>query len=49
MRGRDPEKVRVRFSLTMKKSQDGWDVLIGHRDIQRFDAEGRYIPREVGR
>lgn len=48
-RGRNPEKVRVRFSLTMKKSQDGFDTLLSHRDIQRFDAEGRYIPREAGR
>ena len=49
VRGKSPEKVRVRFSVTIKKSQDGWDTLLVHRDIQRFDAEGRYIPREVSR
>ena len=44
VRGRDPEVVRVRFSVAIKKSPDGWHGLLGHRDIQRFDEQGRYIP-----
>lgn len=45
MKGHKPEKVRVRFSMTLKYDQDGWHVLMGHRDIQDFDANGMYIAK----
>ncbi len=44
MKGRPPEKVRVRFSMTLKHDQaKGWRVIMGHRDIQAFDENGMYI------
>lgn len=44
LRGKAPETVRVRFSSTLRKTPNGWQTLISHRDIQPFDKEGRYIP-----
>src|SRR5712692_190764 len=43
VRGREPEKVRVRFTLTLKKEATGWRHLLFHRDVQQFDEKGRYV------
>jgi ketosteroid isomerase-like protein len=40
--GRPPERARVRFSTVLAKGARGWQVLLYHRDIQPFNAEGRY-------
>jgi ketosteroid isomerase-like protein len=40
--GRPPERARVRFSKVLTKGASGWQVLLYHRDIQPFNAEGRY-------
>jgi ketosteroid isomerase-like protein len=45
-KGRPPERARVRFSKALTKSARGWEILLYHRDIQPFTAEGRY-PREL--
>jgi ketosteroid isomerase-like protein len=45
-KGRPPERARVRFSKVLTKGARGWQVLLYHRDIQPFTAEGRY-PREL--
>ncbi len=45
MKGQEPEKLRVRFSMTLKHDADqGWKVIMGHRDIQPFDENDMYIP-----
>jgi hypothetical protein len=45
-RGMDPEVVKVRFSSTVIRGENGQlRTILGHRDIQPFDAEGRYIPQ----
>lgn len=44
VRGRAPERIRVRFSTTAIKTADGWRELIGHRDAQPFDERGIYLP-----
>lgn len=41
MKGRAPEKVRVRFTRTLKYERNGWRTLLYHRDIQKFDESGR--------
>ena len=46
VKGREPEKARVRFSLVAMREVDGWRSLLSHRDIQPFDADGRY-PAEL--
>ena len=43
-KGGTPERARVRFSQAMTKTDDGWKFLSFHRDIQPFDADGRYLP-----
>jgi ketosteroid isomerase-like protein len=45
-KGRPPERARVRFSKVLTKGASGWQVLLYHRDIQPFTAEGWY-PREL--
>jgi ketosteroid isomerase-like protein len=45
-KGVAPERARVRFSQTMRKDEDGWKILLFHRDIQPFDEDGRY-PRSL--
>lgn len=45
-KGRPPERARVRFSQVMRKTADGWKILLFHRDIQPFGEDGRY-PREL--
>ena len=43
-RGGEPEVVRVRFSSTMMRGDDGrLRTILAHRDIQPFGADGRYI------
>jgi hypothetical protein len=43
--GKPPERVRVRFSTTYRRAENGrWIPLMGHRDIQPFDESGQYIP-----
>jgi hypothetical protein len=44
IRGRAPEKVRVRFTETLKRDTGGWHELLYHRDGQHFDDKGSYIP-----
>ncbi len=48
-KGREPEKVRVRFSATYlySASDKSWQPLLSHRDIQTFDDAGTYIPNET--
>jgi hypothetical protein len=43
-KAQNPEKVRVRFSITFKYQQGRWRTLLYHRDIQQFDDQGRYLP-----
>ncbi len=43
VKGRPPERARVRFSLVLKKGAAGWQVLLFHRDIQPFDEKGLYL------
>lgn len=43
VRGRAPERARVRFTVVLKKVADGWRSLLYHRDIQLFDLQGRYL------
>lgn len=43
IKGQAPEKVRVRFSVTLKRERNSWRTLFYHRDIQPFDERGRYI------
>jgi ketosteroid isomerase-like protein len=43
-RGGDPERVRVRFTLTARRDLFGeWRQLLYHRDAQPFDSDGRYL------
>ena len=42
-KGRTPERAKVRFSMALTKEPEGWKVLSFHRDIQPFDADGRYL------
>lgn len=43
VKNQPPEKVKVRFSMTLKQDEThGWRVLMGHRDIQPF-VNGMYI------
>ena len=44
VRGRAPEKVRVRFTSTFKREAGRWRQLLFHRDAQPFDDKGKYIP-----
>jgi hypothetical protein len=45
-RGREPERYRVRFSMTLLREDDGrLRGVLSHRDIQPFGDEGRYVPR----
>ena len=44
--GLPPEQARVRFSKVLTRGERGWEVVLYHRDIQPFTAEGRY-PREL--
>lgn len=46
LKGRSPEKVRVRFTFTYKYDQGTWRTLLYHRDIQKFDDDGRYVPSQ---
>jgi hypothetical protein len=42
--GKPPERNRVRFSGTARRTENGrWITLLGHRDIQPFDEKGQYI------
>ncbi len=45
-KGRPTEYARVRFSSTLSKGAQGWQVLMFHRDIQPFEEDGTY-PREL--
>lgn len=44
VRGRAPEKVRVRFTTVLKREAGTWRQLLFHRDAQPFDDKGNYIP-----
>jgi len=44
VRGRQRERVRARFSWTMRREGAAWRTIFFHRDAQPFDARGRYIP-----
>jgi hypothetical protein len=43
-KGREPKKVRVRFSNTATKRDGEWIFIWAHRDATPFDEEGRYQP-----
>jgi ketosteroid isomerase-like protein len=44
-KGRPAERIKVRSSATYRRNKDGvWHQLLGHRDIQRFQDNGFYIP-----
>jgi ketosteroid isomerase-like protein len=45
-KGQPPERARVRFSKVLMKGANGWQVVLYHRDIQPFSADGRY-PRAL--
>lgn len=45
-KGQPPERARVRFTKTLLRDADGWKVILYHRDIQPFEADGRY-PRSL--
>ena len=43
--GAEPESLVVRFSFTLvKHAEDSIEIVLAHRDIQKFDDNGRYIP-----
>ena len=44
--GQPPEQARVRFSKVLTRGERGWEVVLYHRDIQPFTADGRY-PRAL--
>ena len=45
VKGRPAERLRVRYTQTFRKTDDGELVtILAHRDVQNFDADGRYIP-----
>ena len=44
IRGRTPERVRVRFTTALKREGRAWRQLVFHRDAQPFDENGNYIP-----
>lgn len=44
-KGRPPEKVLVRFTMTFKYVDSSWRTLLYHRGIQPFGDDGRYIPQ----
>lgn len=46
VRGRAPEKVRVRFTTVLKREAGTWRQLLFHRDAQPFDDKGNYIPAQ---
>jgi ketosteroid isomerase-like protein len=41
--GHPPEQALVRFSKVLTRGESGWEVVLYHRDIQPFTAEGRYL------
>jgi ketosteroid isomerase-like protein len=43
-KGHAPEKARVRFTTTLKYERGSWRTLLYHRDIQKFDEKGNYLP-----
>ncbi|NKB32434.1 MAG: hypothetical protein GKR91_04985 [Pseudomonadales bacterium] len=44
MKSGEEESLRVRFSFTVLKSDTGQTkIVLGHRDVQEFNAEGRYV------
>lgn len=44
IRGRAPERVRIRFTTALKREDGAWRQLLFHRDAQPFDKNGNYIP-----
>jgi ketosteroid isomerase-like protein len=44
VRGRSPEKIRVRFTMTLQRGPAGWRPILVHRDAQPFGSDGRYLP-----
>ena len=48
VRERASERVRVRFTTTIKRDKAGWRQLLYHRDAQPFDQKGNYIPLPLG-
>ena len=49
VKDRKPECVKGRFSMTLRYYEDkSWRILMGHRDIQKFDEQGMYIREYEG-
>jgi ketosteroid isomerase-like protein len=44
-KNRNPEKVRVRITYTLKYDGKEWRTLLFHRDAQAFDTNGAYLRR----
>jgi hypothetical protein len=44
LKGRSPERIRVRFTNTLRWDGTGWRNLLYHRDAQPFDTAGWYVP-----
>ena len=42
-KNRSLEKVRVRFTFTLKYDRNGWRTLLYHRDAQKFDDKDAYL------
>jgi ketosteroid isomerase-like protein len=42
-KGRSPERLRVRFTQTLKYEPSGWRTLLFHRDVQPYDEHGLYL------
>lgn len=38
-----PQVVTVRFTITSIRDKSGWRTLLAHRDVQKFDSEGKYV------
>ena len=43
VKGREPEKALVRFTMALKRNAETWRVILFHRDIQQFDEQGMYL------
>lgn len=49
IKGSPPERLRVRSTKTLQKDEGGRLItILGHRDVQPFDGDGRYIPVPTG-
>lgn len=45
--GQDPERVRVRFSMVLRRQGGQWLPVWNHRDIQEFADDGFYVRKPI--